>query len=125
MDLTKGYLQVEMDLKSICKTAICTPFGTFEFFHLPFRVCNMTATFQRQVDKVLKDLPFYSIYLDNMLIASTAGGEHLHYLREILTRLRDNILSINPDKCTWPDDSVVYLGHVINDKQDQATVQVC
>ena len=47
IDLTKGYLQVEMDTKYIKKTAICMLFGAFEFLCLPFGVCNATATFQR------------------------------------------------------------------------------
>lgn len=64
------------------------------------------------MDKVLGGLPFCFIYLDNVL-ASTSGEEHLHHLRKVFTRLRENCLSINRDKCTRAADSVIYLGHVI------------
>ena len=38
---------------NIPKTAIITPFGLFEFLHLPF-----AQTFQRMMDKIFGDLPF-------------------------------------------------------------------
>ena len=59
-----------MDPKSIKKTAICTPIGTYKFLRLPFEVRNATATFQRLMDKVLGDLPWVFVYLDDLLIAS-------------------------------------------------------
>ena len=59
-----------MDPKSIKKTAICTPFGTFEFLQLPFGMCNATVMFQRLMDKVLGDLPWVFVYLDDLLISS-------------------------------------------------------
>ena len=64
--------------------------------------------------KVSGGLPFCLIYQDDVFIASTSGEEHLHHLREVFTRLRENGLYINPDKCTWATDSVIYLGHVID-----------
>ena len=69
------------------------------------------------MDKVLAGLPFLFIYLDDILVTSTAEGEHLSNLREVLSRLRQSILAINPDKCTWAASSVVYLGHIIDSNE--------
>ena len=99
IDLRKGYIQLKMDPKLIKKTPICTPFGTYKFLRLPFGVCNATATFQCLMDKVLGDLPFVFVYLDDLLIASNNKEEHISHPREVFNRLRANGLAINPNKC--------------------------
>ena len=40
----------------IQKTAITTPFGSFESLRMPFRLMNAGATFQRKVDRAVADL---------------------------------------------------------------------
>ena len=38
--------------EDICKTAIITPFGMFEFLRLPFGLRNAGNTFQRMMDSL-------------------------------------------------------------------------
>jgi len=41
-----------MNSEDICKTAIVTPFGLFEFLSMPFGLKNAAQTFQRLMYRI-------------------------------------------------------------------------
>ena len=49
LDLTKAYYQVPLSPYAIMKTAVITPFGSWEFTKLLFGVCNAVPGFQRMI----------------------------------------------------------------------------
>ena len=111
LDLVKGYYQVPMHPADIPKTCVVTPFGAFEWLFMPFGLRNAGNTFQRMMDRLGIDLPYVFIYLDDILIASPDMSSHEYHLREVLTRLREFGLIINPAKCLWAQSTVPFLGH--------------
>ena len=95
------------------KTAICTPFGLFEFIRVPFGLPNTGQTFQRLMNEILCGLPFVFVYLDDMLIASRTHKEHVQHLQQVLTIFKQHGLILNCKKCVLWASTVDYLGHMV------------
>ena len=73
-----------MHPESIEKTAITTPFGLFEYVRMPFGLRNAAQSFQRTIDRALREFDYTFAYIDDILIASENKEQHLillHFFR--------------------------------------------
>ena len=61
------------------------------------------------MDKLLKNYPFAYYYIDNIVIFSDTGPEHIQYLKEIFRALQRINLIINPAKLWMGYDSMELL----------------
>ena len=114
LDLAKGFYQVEVEPLSQGKTAFVSPFGKFEFQRMPFGLKNAPAVFQRLMEVVLRDCYECSApYIDDVIVFSKNGEEHVQHLRCVLDALRKFGLTIKEEKCQFGREKVEYLGHVI------------
>ena len=102
-----------MSEADICKTAIVTPFGLFEFLYMPFGLKNAAQTFQRVMDRIFIGLPFVFIYLDDVLVVSWNRKLHTKHLQVVLELLVQIGLVLNLDKCSFVENEIEYLGHKI------------
>ena len=113
-DLAKGFYQVEVESQSQQKTAFVSPFGKYEFTRMPFGLKNAPAVFQRLMEVVLRDCYSCSApYIDDVIVFSKNGEEHIQHLRCVLGALRKFGLTIKEEKCQFGRVKVEYLGHVI------------
>jgi hypothetical protein len=116
LDLLSGYHQVRLRKEDVPKTAFRTPFGLYEFLVLPFGLTNAPATFQRLMNEVFHDFireGFVVVYLDDVLIYSKTEEEHLGQLERVFTRLREHQLLAKLVKCSFFENQLKYLGHII------------
>ncbi len=114
VDLKSAFWQIPMAADSIGKTVITTPFGLFEFTKMPFGLRNASQTFQRFADNIFRSLPQVFNYIDDILIASRTEEEHHQQMKQLFQVLANNSLTINADKSSFYQESVKFLGHVVN-----------
>ncbi|CAG9129805.1 unnamed protein product [Plutella xylostella] len=118
LDLASGCHQIDVDPRDVEKTAFATEEGHFEYLRMPIGLKNAPATFQRVMDNVLTGLTedHCLVNLDDIIIHASSLEEHELKLRNILKRLRDYNLKLQPDKCEFFRKEVAYLGHIISDQ---------
>ena len=110
IDLFKAFHQIPMNPNDIEKTAVATPFGTFEYLYMPFGLKNASATLQRHMDNLFMNVACAFIYLDDILIFSKSREQHLRDVATVLKVLNDNGPRISVNKCSFLQESIDFLG---------------
>lgn len=100
MDLNNAYFQLPLSASSRKCTAFNTPFGLYEFTTISQGIRIESQALARFVEEVLEDLKFKCVlnFADDLVIYSPDQKTHACDLREVLTKLRNAALTVNPDE---------------------------
>ncbi|KAK2894334.1 hypothetical protein Q8A73_016818, partial [Channa argus] len=117
LDLRSGYWQVELAPEARSKTAFTIEQGLWQFKVMPFGLCNAPATFERLMERVLKDIPRsrYVVYLDDLLVHAKGFEDAINNLAGVFMTIRQAGLRLNPAKCHLLARETQFLGHVVNE----------
>jgi len=118
LDVCWGYNNICIQEGDEYKTAFKTPLGLFESRVMTFGLCNALATFQTFMDTQFADFLATGkvvIYLDDILIMATTLVELVKLTYGILQHLLDLDLYLWPEKCSFNQTSVEYLGLIISE----------
>ena len=116
MDLCSGYWQVQLTDDAKDKTSFYgVGGGLWRFTVMPFGLCNAPATFERLMERVLRQLQWQIClcYIDDVLVYSRTPSEHLLHLTAVFQRLKQANLKLKPSKCHFFKRRVVFLGHIV------------
>jgi transposase InsO family protein/predicted aspartyl protease len=116
MDLCSGYWQVEMDPADKEKMAFTTRMGLYQFNTMPFGLVNAPATFERLMETVLRGLQWEEclVYIGDVICFGQSVDMCLTRLSHIFERLQNAGLKLRPDKCSFFQKEVLFLGHVVS-----------
>ena len=114
LDFSEAYLQLELDEETQQFMVINTHKGLFKYTRLPFGIAAAPAVFQQTMDTVLQGLPGVVCYLDDIIVTGKDKAEHLLNLERVLSRIQEYGFRVRKEKCFFMQDSVEYLGHIVD-----------
>ncbi|CAI7811796.1 unnamed protein product, partial [Closterium sp. NIES-54] len=116
LDLRSGYWQIRMADNSIHKTAFRTRYGSYEYLVMPFGLTNAPATFQAEMNHILRPLldECVVVYLDDILIYSRDMKQHIEHLRRVFEILRREKFYVKLSKSEFALKKVQFLGHMVS-----------
>ena len=115
LDFSQFYYQLPLHPDDREKTAFYVDGELYQFRRCTFGLKNAVSFCTRIMHEMLKGIPGVSIYVDDILIHAKTVNEHDEILRTVLTKIRENNLSLNMSKCSFYQKEVSYLGHRISD----------
>ena len=82
---------------------------------MPFGLTNAPAAFQGAMNDLFREYldEFVVVYLDDILVYSKDPAKHLDHLRIVLEKLREHKFYAKLAKCTFGQDQLEFLGHII------------
>jgi hypothetical protein len=118
IDLRSGYHQVRIKEEDISKTTFRTRYGHYEFVVVPFGLTNAPTVFMCLMNDIFRNYldKFVIVFLDDILIYSKSEEEHEHHLRLVLQVLREHQLYAKLRKCSFYQEKIHYLGHIISEE---------
>lgn len=105
-----------MNPKDREKTAFSTHSNHYEWIRMPMGLKNSSGTCQRAVNHILDGLIGKDcfVYLDDIVVHGRSLKEHNEKLERIFTRIRKHNLKLQPSKCKFLKQKLIYLGHLIS-----------
>ena len=112
LDLKYGFWQVKMNPESKKYTTFTTGnLGFLECEHMPFRLCNTPAMFQKLMQNCWGELNlnYCLIYLDDGIMYSADEAQHLERLQVIFTQFCKYNLKLKSSRCDFFKLHITYL----------------
>ena len=73
------------------------------------------------MDTILQGVPGAICYIDDILVTGQTEAEHIQNLSEVLKRLQQYGVRMKRNKCHFMQESVEYLGHIVDSTGIRAT----
>jgi len=119
-DVQWGYNNIRIKEGDKHKVAFKTPLGLYEPLVMFFGLCNSPVTFQRFMNMIFKVLIKSShvvVYIDDILIFTKDLVTLDYYTHLVLETLMAYDLYLKPEKCTFWQTHIKYLGLLISEGQ--------
>lgn len=116
LDLMMGYHTLMIKEEYHYLTMFALLWGKYRFKKLPFELSTVSDIFQTVMYKLLGDLEFVKVYLDDILILSATPQEHIQHLQIVISQINAAGLTINVGKSQFFKTRIEYLGFILSEK---------
>nr|GEX03169.1 reverse transcriptase [Tanacetum cinerariifolium] len=118
LDGFSGYFQILIDLKYQEKTTFTCLYRMFAYKRMPFRLCNVSDTFQRCMMAIFHDMieRTMEVFMDDFSVFDDCFSTCLTNLEKMLKRYEDTKLALKWEKSHFMVKEGVILGHKISKK---------
>ena len=114
LDLRLGFHQIELDEESRDITTFATHEGLFRYKRLSFGVNSAPEKYQQIIRQVVSDIEGVLNIADDLVVHGKSIEEHDQSLHKVLQRLEEKNLTLNPMKCEFRMDKVVFMGLLLS-----------
>ena len=133
IDPKSGFYLIRMAFGHEKFTAFHTKFGLYEYLVMPFGLCNAPATFQGEINMILRPLLGLELviktdthidedggmvvvaYIDDILIATKGSlDKHHKQVSRVFQLLMDNEMCIEKDKCVFDTSETAFLRFIVS-----------
>jgi hypothetical protein len=116
LDYYSGYHHIPLNVEDQIKTSFITPFGSFCYTTMPFRLKSVGATYQRGIEWCLYSQLRHNVegYVDNVDVKTREEEGLISDLTETFDNLRKFKMKLNPEKYTFGVPSGKLLGYMVS-----------
>ena len=117
LDFTSGYHQAPLAVECRIFTAFITFMGMFMRNRVPMGIKRAGGWFQGMLATIVFVNLIYIIcelYIDDLIIHAQTEEEFCERLDQVLTRLGQRRITVNPEKCLLGVQTLEFVGHTIN-----------
>ena len=118
LDLYSGFHQIPLEKSSRKLTSFSTQRGSFQWKVLPFGLNVAPNSFARMMNIAFSGLEPQQafLYMDDIIVIGCSLKHHRNNLESIFNICRRYNLKLNPYKCEFYRNEVLFLGHKCTDK---------
>lgn len=115
LDLRAGFHQILLHQGEEYKTAFQTYLGHYEFRVMAFGLTGAPDTFQKAMNHTLALVirKCALVFFDDILVYNVSLESHLNHLQQVFELLAKEQWKIKLSKCSFAQNQVSYLGHVV------------
>ncbi|UYV82775.1 K02A2.6-like [Cordylochernes scorpioides] len=114
LDANSGFWQFGLAKESQKLTTFITPFGRFFFKRIPFGITSAPEIFQRKMTQLLGKIEGVVCFMDDIVVYGSSLEEHNERVRQVLKKIQEEGMALNPEKCQFGVKTVKFLGHTLS-----------
>ncbi|XP_065225166.1 uncharacterized protein K02A2.6-like [Planococcus citri] len=113
-DIVEAYMHMGVTAECAKLLAVNTPKGVHLVNCLNYGIQCAPSKFQRRLEEIIRKIPGFKNFFDDIRQASKTPEEHLQRMRMFFEVCRTNNLRLNKQKCVFVTDKLNYLGYTID-----------